>query len=467
MSNTTARPPAPSATSTTAAVWASMLLIRALNRQTKIYVLMTLAIGALLIRWHFANLDIQQPLALAIACALAALSQIFNTEGATSTSSFNMSWVVYGATFALLGTSATVLVIVAAHLVEWAWRRRLWYVQAFNIASFAIVATAAGLAYNQVSPLDWTSGPYAVVLLFAGNLLFTFVNHLMMGSAIFLSRGQRFDESGILSRTTFFLDLGLLSLGTSAAIMSLVSPYAIIFMVVITYLLRTMLKIPALQRQSQLDAKTGLYNAAFFDLSLEREFKQAKKLNRPLCVVMADLDRLRHINNTYGHLAGDAVLKKVAQMLATSTRHPDIVARFGGEEFALLMPNRTPQQAYVEIEAIRQAIEAAEFSVETSPEPIRATMSFGIAARNGESEHAYKLVHWADLAVYDAKRNGRNLTSLYQDEFCPNQPAAQPAADTRQVARQLGTLGRSVSGWVEQGRLERWKLSSICYKVNP
>ena len=308
-------------------VTAGMIIMAELNKRARFYILSTLVVGALLIWWHYLKLDVQQPLVLAVACVLASLSQIFKAEGATSTSSFNLSWVVYGATFALLGTPETIVVIIVAHLVEWTWYRYVWYVQTFNIASFAIAASMAGLAYNQVSPITRTFGLYVVLIMFLGNLLFTLVNHLMVGGVILLARGQTLEESGILSRTTFFMDLGLLSLGTSAAIISLVTPYAVIFMVVVIYLLHTVLKVPKLQRQSKLDSKTGLYNAAFFDTALEREFEQAKKSNRPLCVVLADLDRLRHINNTYGHLAGDAVLKKVAQILNASARHTDVVAR--------------------------------------------------------------------------------------------------------------------------------------------
>ena len=298
-----------------------------LNKRARLYILSTLAVGALLIWWQYLNLDVQQPLALAVACVSASLFQILKTEGATSTSSFNLSWVVYGATFALLGTPETVVVIVVAHLVEWTWHRYVWYVQSFNIASFAIAASIAGLAYNQVSPITRTLDLYVVLIIFIGNLLFTLVNHLMVGGVIMFARGQTLNESGILSRTTFFMDLGLLSLGTSVAIIALVTPYAIVFMVVVIYLLHTVVKIPALQRQSRLDPKTGLYNVTFFDAALEREFEQAKRSNHPLCIVMADLDRLRQINNTYGHLAGDAVLKKVAQILKASARQTDVVAR--------------------------------------------------------------------------------------------------------------------------------------------
>ena len=94
---------------------------------------------------------------------------------------------------------------------------------------------------------------------------------------------------------------------------------------------------------------------------------------------MADLDLLRDINNTYGHLAGDAVLKGIAEIFRAQLRHYDVPARFGGEEFAILLPETPPEQALEIAERIRRAVAASAFEVETSSEPIRATVSIGVA----------------------------------------------------------------------------------------
>jgi diguanylate cyclase (GGDEF)-like protein len=127
-----------------------------------------------------------------------------------------------------------------------------------------------------------------------------------------------------------------------------------------------------------------------------------------MSLIMADLDLLRDINNTYGHLAGDAVLKGIAEVFRAQLRHYDVPARFGGEEFSILLPETPPDQALEIAERIRRAVAERTFDVETSSEPIRATVSIGVAGFPKDGTDANELIHQADLAVYRAKLQGRN-----------------------------------------------------------
>src|SRR6188472_2786671 len=102
-------------------------------------------------------------------------------------------------------------------------------------------------------------------------------------------------------------------------------------------------------------------------------------MDRPMSIIMADLDLLRDINNSYGHLAGDAVLKGIADVFRQQLRHYDVPARFGGEEFSILLPETPPEQALEIAERIRRAVAEMTYEVETSSEPIRATVSIGVA----------------------------------------------------------------------------------------
>jgi diguanylate cyclase (GGDEF)-like protein/putative nucleotidyltransferase with HDIG domain len=149
---------------------------------------------------------------------------------------------------------------------------------------------------------------------------------------------------------------------------------------------------------------------------LENELMRANRFDRPLTVIMADLDLLRNINNTYGHLAGDEVLIGIANILRQSVREYDVVARFGGEEFTILMPEITLEQGFERAEVIRKAVENAEFVVPTSVTPIKATLSLGVATREFFNQTGQGIIHNADTALYHSKLKGRNRAFAYTQE---------------------------------------------------
>jgi diguanylate cyclase (GGDEF)-like protein/putative nucleotidyltransferase with HDIG domain len=187
--------------------------------------------------------------------------------------------------------------------------------------------------------------------------------------------------------------------------------------------------VPSLQRKTDIDPKTGLFNSRFLIQALERELSRSIRFDRPLTIIMADMDLLRNINNTYGHLAGDEVLIGVANILQTNFREYDIVSRFGGEEFAILMPETTVSQAILKAEEIRALIEEKDFEISTNIEPIKVTMSFGIAAREGFEQSEDQILHNADKALYRAKLSGRNKVLVHADDSIgfnePDQASSQ------------------------------------------
>ena len=162
--------------------------------------------------------------------------------------------------------------------------------------------------------------------------------------------------------------------------------------------------------EATLDGLTGLYNHAHFQKTLRgadaRELADAKE---PYTILMMDLDNFKEVNDTYGHLAGDAILRAVAGALTTSIRREDVAARYGGEEFAVFLPERTAEKAEQVAERIRVVFDAIRIQpgISASARPIRVTLCVGIASYplNGSDHH--EVMKAADAALYQAKRNGK------------------------------------------------------------
>lgn len=162
------------------------------------------------------------------------------------------------------------------------------------------------------------------------------------------------------------------------------------------------------RREATIDALTGLANRKAFDEALHELTTRAGAAGAEYCLIMADIDRFKHINDTYGHLLGDKVIKFVAKTLRDSVKGKDLAARFGGEEFAVLLPDTALDGALALAENIRAAIETGRLVRSDTREPMEAfSISIGVARfRGGDSPTM--LVARADEALYRAKEGGRN-----------------------------------------------------------
>ncbi len=160
------------------------------------------------------------------------------------------------------------------------------------------------------------------------------------------------------------------------------------------------------------DGLTGVHNRRFFDDRLSSEWAYAQRHRAPLALVMLDLDHFKRINDGYGHLGGDAVLRSVGRMLAAIVRVEDVVARYGGEEFVILGRGLDEGHALQFAERLRRTVEHVEVPFED--EVIRLTSSFGVAVYSEARPfaEASALVAAADSALYLAKQNGRNRVYL-------------------------------------------------------
>lgn len=156
------------------------------------------------------------------------------------------------------------------------------------------------------------------------------------------------------------------------------------------------------------DGLTEIGNRRRFDEELSREFTRAKRHERPLSVVVFDIDRFKQINDRHGHLCGDAVLKQLARICLGRLRSEQVLCRLGGDEFAILCPETELSGARVLAERMRAAIAEHSFETEMTGDGIEVTCSFGCAELTADVEVEADLVDAADRALYDAKEAGRN-----------------------------------------------------------
>lgn len=172
-----------------------------------------------------------------------------------------------------------------------------------------------------------------------------------------------------------------------------------------------------LEEISTSDALTGLYNRRFLNQRLEEELSRSRRQNLSFCVMLLDLDHFKEYNDLCGHLAGDKALKKVAHLLRRSARDMDIVARFGGEEFCIILPESDSGSARLVGERVRGAIEKEPFIKEEDLPLGRLSISIGIASFPDDGKDPDALLNCADLAMYQAKNNGRNRVELFKPEL--------------------------------------------------
>jgi diguanylate cyclase (GGDEF)-like protein len=181
----------------------------------------------------------------------------------------------------------------------------------------------------------------------------------------------------------------------------------------IDQLLEQQQQIRQLRRQATHDGLTQLMNYQFFHETLGQEIARSRRSKTPLTVIMADIDRFKAINDTYGHPAGDRAIQVVADRLRSGLRETDAIARYGGEEFTMILFNIPPEEAIAVADRIRQNI--SEMRIEFERHRFQLTMSFGIATMQAdETLSKEELINRADKALYRAKADGRDCCRVYQ-----------------------------------------------------
>jgi diguanylate cyclase (GGDEF)-like protein len=277
---------------------------------------------------------------------------------------------------------------------------------ATSVAFRALPPSFAGGAVGaDLHAFTWTVA-VAVCEFFGGR-----IQHFMIVGAIKLSNPKiriwriEWDREA-LQGLFVEIDLGVLitlAVGLSPALVLIAAPTVL--------LVRRFLVHPILVAQSRVDSKTGLLNVSTWESEAEAELSRAIRTRNPIALALVDIDHFKKVNDTYGHLVGDRVLKAVAEALTGQSRDYDRAGRFGGEEFVLLLAQTSEDDAEKIAKRLCGYVEGLAVPIDDRPDAptVRVTISIGVTAlTRGESRELIDLLAAADSALYRAKQEGRN-----------------------------------------------------------
>ncbi len=283
--------------------------------------------------------------------------------------------------------------------------RRTFSASATVLSGFAAAAFLGRFAGSfGVLPRDVRS----FALIVAAGAVFLLVNTVLMTIAVYYGTPHDKLRDALAKPFEYSLEAATIALGVVLAWALRDWPVVLLLIVGITLVLHRGVLLRQLKRQARSDAKTGLLNAKAWREAAADELDRARRAGRHTSLLMLDVDRFKLINDRHGHLVGDRYLAAIAETLRTEVRGTDLVGRFGGEEFVVLLPDTPAVHAHAIAERIRSRVAGRAGDL-----PEHVTVSIGLADRPGMTE-LDDLISVADRALYQAKHTGRNRTSGYQ-----------------------------------------------------
>ncbi len=174
-------------------------------------------------------------------------------------------------------------------------------------------------------------------------------------------------------------------------------------------------EIQSVEYSASIDPLTKLYTRGYFAQRFESEIRRAKNYGHPLGVLLFDIDHFKQINDTYGHAAGDLILMKLGQIFRQFVRSSDIPARFGGEEFVIMMTSANKEQSFISADNLRVIVESTEFRIPGRESSLKVTISGGVSAYPTDADTTTDLLRIADESLYEAKQTGRNRIALRKE----------------------------------------------------
>jgi len=281
----------------------------------------------------------------------------------------------------------------------------------YNAAASILCAFPAGhlLAWLTRAVADPT---WHTLLLIPAAALFMTIQYLLLQVLVSLDNRIPWRKTGLFHTDSVIGDVMMTLLGALIGRLYVLDRSTILLTIVPLVLLQQILGRIQQAKLAEIDSKTGLHNYRHLDRALNDEVRRATQSGRPLTLIFGDMDYLRDINNTYGHLAGDRALRGVARVFKRHARPDDIAARFGGEEFVLVLPGLEKCQAWEVAERIRRDVAAQRLETDDGG-VFSVTISLGLAAFPADATTVQGLFKAADEAVYSAKHAGRNQVCTY------------------------------------------------------
>jgi diguanylate cyclase (GGDEF)-like protein len=320
--------------------------------------------------------------------------------------------------FLLPGLYALIVPAIRLTLMQWRVGRVPVYRRVYTAATIGIGYGCARFVYMSMMPPGlarsylFSDTPMWLVAAGLGVIAQWVINQVLIGAALKLNdpaarvRDELFRREGLHNDATELCAALLVAVGMTISCLTL------IIALPLATLLQRSVRHTHLLNEARADSKTGLLNSATWEREATAEVARAVRTSSPLAVALLDLDRFKQINDTYGHLIGDEVLRQIADTMTGVLREYDVAGRFGGEEFVMLLPQTRAPDAFKIADRVRARIARLPI-VTTSGEQVAVTVSIGVAALDaGSSRELTDLLAAADAALYRAKASGRDQVQM-------------------------------------------------------
>jgi diguanylate cyclase (GGDEF)-like protein len=324
-------------------------------------------------------------------------------------------WVFAGVIVLPPVLAGALVIVIYAHLWLRIWRKlgtrpahRVLFSTAIIMLSAYIAAGVLTAGRMLLHANGWPEATTTTVIVLIAAVVFLVVNYLLAATAAVMhGRAAHL----MVTWAEHALEVATLCLGALAALALTQAPYLVVLVMPPLLVLHRAVLVRQLEELAITDQKTGLLNATAWHEAAKNELSRATRQNTVFGVLMVDLDFFKKVNDTYGHLAGDEVLKGVARLLKDEIRDYDSAGRFGGEEFAVLIPDASASDIVATAERLRHRVTELEIMAPTeNGEALISGLSasIGVAIYPNSGTTLEQLMLTADSAVYTAKSNGRN-----------------------------------------------------------